>query len=255
MSGLTSSSGWSVSALTTADAAGVWLAGMGSDSRPTPIASAIRSTISPYDSTSGPTMSSERPSASMYSRFFSRSTTWGRPSCTLLIACTLRPACSIAAAVPPATGPISWRAIFYLNIPFGLASAWMLQRYLREETPRHEHKLDILGTVSLTAAVTLLLLALIEGPEAWGWSEPRTIGFLVGGAFTGLGGLSASRFAIFDFVPPTVTVTLSLPVPAATIGQTWASCPTTKSTTTGRSAWRTSASKVPSVTSLTTVAL
>lgn len=80
------------------------------------------------------------------------------------------------------TDALSWRWIFYLNIPFGLASAWMLQRYLREETPRHEHKLDILGTVSLTAAVTLLLLALIEGPEAWGWSDPRTIGFLVGAA-------------------------------------------------------------------------
>jgi EmrB/QacA subfamily drug resistance transporter len=80
------------------------------------------------------------------------------------------------------TDTLSWRWIFYLNIPFGLASAWMLHRYLREETPRHEHKLDILGTVSLTAAVTLLLLALIEGPEAWGWSDPRTIGFLVGAA-------------------------------------------------------------------------
>ncbi|HSK76124.1 MAG TPA: MDR family MFS transporter [Thermoanaerobaculia bacterium] len=80
------------------------------------------------------------------------------------------------------TDTLSWRWIFYLNIPFGLASAWMLQRYLREETPRHEHKLDILGTVSLTAAVTLLLLALIEGPEAWGWSDPRTIGFLAGAA-------------------------------------------------------------------------
>lgn len=80
------------------------------------------------------------------------------------------------------TDTLSWRWIFYLNIPFGLVSAWMLHRYLREETPRHEHKLDILGTVSLTAAVTLLLLALIEGPEVWGWTDPRTIGFLAGAA-------------------------------------------------------------------------
>lgn len=80
------------------------------------------------------------------------------------------------------TDTLSWRWIFYVNVPFGLASAWMLQRYFKEETPRRAHRLDILGTVSLTAAVTLLLLALIEGPEAWGWSDPRTIGFLTGAA-------------------------------------------------------------------------
>ena len=80
------------------------------------------------------------------------------------------------------TDALSWRWIFYLNVPFGLVSAWMLQRYLHEEKARTEHKLDILGTVSLTAAVTLLLLALIEGPEAWGWADARTLGILAGSA-------------------------------------------------------------------------
>jgi len=80
------------------------------------------------------------------------------------------------------TDALSWRWIFYLNVPFGLVSAWMLQRWLREETRRTEHRLDILGTVSLTTAVTLLLLALIEGPESWGWSDPRTLGLLAGSA-------------------------------------------------------------------------
>jgi EmrB/QacA subfamily drug resistance transporter len=80
------------------------------------------------------------------------------------------------------TDTLSWRWIFYLNIPFGLLSAMMLHRYLREENARQQHKLDILGTVSLTAAVTMLLLALIEGPESWGWSDPRTVGLLAGAA-------------------------------------------------------------------------
>jgi EmrB/QacA subfamily drug resistance transporter len=78
------------------------------------------------------------------------------------------------------TDALSWRWIFYLNIPFGLASAVILQRYLREEPPRTKHRLDILGTVSLTAAVTLLLLGLVEGPGDWGWSDPRTLGLLAG---------------------------------------------------------------------------
>ena len=73
------------------------------------------------------------------------------------------------------TDAFSWRWIFYLNIPFGIASSLLVQRYLREEPQRSEHRLDILGTVSLTAGITLLLLGLIEGPEAWGWTDPRTL--------------------------------------------------------------------------------
>jgi len=76
----------------------------------------------------------------------------------------------------------SWRWIFYLNIPFGIASAVMLQRYLSERKERRAHRLDVLGTISLTAAVTLLLLVLTEGHDTWGWSDPRTLGLLAASA-------------------------------------------------------------------------
>jgi EmrB/QacA subfamily drug resistance transporter len=79
------------------------------------------------------------------------------------------------------TDALSWRWIFYLNVPFGIASSLILQRYLREEEAgRREHRLDILGTVSLTVGITFLLLALTEGPEVWGWGDPRTLAFLAG---------------------------------------------------------------------------
>jgi EmrB/QacA subfamily drug resistance transporter len=80
------------------------------------------------------------------------------------------------------TDHLSWRWIFFLNIPFGLLSAWMLQRHMREEIKRTERRLDFLGTASLTAGVTLLLVALLEGPGTWGWGDPRTLGLLAGGA-------------------------------------------------------------------------
>jgi EmrB/QacA subfamily drug resistance transporter len=86
------------------------------------------------------------------------------------------------------TDALSWRWIFYLNIPFGIASSLILQRYLREEAPRTKHRLDILGTVTLTAAVTLLLLGLVEGPDAWGWGDVRTLAVLIG---------SVLSFAVF----------------------------------------------------------
>lgn len=80
------------------------------------------------------------------------------------------------------TDTFSWRWIFYLNLPFGIASSLMVQHYLREEPQRSEHKLDILGTVSLTAGITLLLLGIMEGPSAWGWGDPRTVAVLIGAA-------------------------------------------------------------------------
>ena len=73
------------------------------------------------------------------------------------------------------TDLISWRWIFYFTIPFGVISAVMMQMFLREPQIRREHKLDILGTVILTVAVTLLLVAILEGPEVWGWLDTRTI--------------------------------------------------------------------------------
>ncbi|HTQ79045.1 MAG TPA: MFS transporter, partial [Thermoanaerobaculia bacterium] len=45
---------------------------------------------------------------------------------------------------------------------------------------KRQHRLDLLGTAALTTAVTLLLLAVVEGPGAWGWSDPRTLALLGG---------------------------------------------------------------------------
>ena len=82
------------------------------------------------------------------------------------------------------TDLLSWRWVFFLNIPFGIVSLVMLHLYLKERQPRREHRLDVPGTVSLTAAVALLLLTLLEGSEMFGWTDPRTLALL---ALAGLG--------------------------------------------------------------------
>ena len=90
----------------------------------------------------------------------------------------------ISSLVGPALGGlitdwISWRWVFYLNIPVGIASAVLLRLFLEERTVRREHSLDILGTVALTVSVGLLLLALLEGSASWGLGSPVTIGVLL----------------------------------------------------------------------------
>src|SRR4030088_2600412 len=62
-----------------------------------------------------------------------------------------------------------WRAIFYVNIPFGvitLALAFLLIPDLR---PGRKHRLDLLGVLLATAGLFSLIFALIEGQRYdWG---------------------------------------------------------------------------------------
>lgn len=95
----------------------------------------------------------------------------------------------VSSLVGPAAGGLitdllTWRWVFYLNIPFGLASLLMLQLWLRERQPRREHRLDLMGTFLLTASITVLLLTLLEGSDLFGWRDPRTLALL---ALAGLG--------------------------------------------------------------------
>lgn len=90
----------------------------------------------------------------------------------------------LSSLIGPAVGGVitdllSWRWVFYLNIPFGIASAVLLGFYLREQAPRREHRLDLLGTFTLTAAIALLLFAMLEGSQTWGWLDHRTVGMLL----------------------------------------------------------------------------
>jgi EmrB/QacA subfamily drug resistance transporter len=93
---------------------------------------------------------------------------------------------ALALAVGPVLGgflteEVSWRAIFYINLPVAalaiLASLFAV-RESRDETVGHE--VDVAGTVVLTGGLTALVLALVEG-NAWGWGSPEILA-LIGGA-------------------------------------------------------------------------
>ena len=94
---------------------------------------------------------------------------------------------ALALAVGPVLGGfltehVSWRAIFYLNIPVAVgavAAALFAVRESRDTTVGRE--VDYLGVVTLTAALTALVLALVEG-NAWGWGSPEVVALLVGAA-------------------------------------------------------------------------
>ncbi|AUX40623.1 MFS transporter [Sorangium cellulosum] len=53
----------------------------------------------------------------------------------------------------------SWRWVFYINIPFGIASVALVATAFHERIDRRRHELDFLGAALLSAAVVALLLA------------------------------------------------------------------------------------------------
>jgi len=63
-------------------------------------------------------------------------------------------------------GTLSWRWIFYVNVPFGLLSAAVISFALVEKIAPRKHRLDIAGAVLLAAAVVALLLG-ADGEAPW----------------------------------------------------------------------------------------
>jgi EmrB/QacA subfamily drug resistance transporter len=54
---------------------------------------------------------------------------------------------------------LSWRWVFYINLPFGLAAAAIVATQLHERIEKKPHSLDFLGAGLLTGTVVALLLA------------------------------------------------------------------------------------------------
>ncbi len=98
---------------------------------------------------------------------------------------------ALALAVGPVLGGfltehVSWRAIFYLNIPVAIGAVMatiFAVRESRDTTVGRE--VDYVGVIALTGALTALVLALVEGND-WGWGSPQVIGLLAGAVLASL---------------------------------------------------------------------
>ena len=62
---------------------------------------------------------------------------------------------------------ISWRWVFYLNLPIGLVAGLIIHRTLPERAHAHKATLDWQGGLLLFLSTTLLLVALSEASPAW----------------------------------------------------------------------------------------
>ncbi|WP_196154035.1 DHA2 family efflux MFS transporter permease subunit [Nocardia bovistercoris] len=74
---------------------------------------------------------------------------------------------------------LSWRWVFLVNIPVGVAAITLARVYL-PETPRHRARFDVAGAVSSALGVAVLVYGFLRA-AAHGWSDPITIGCFVAG--------------------------------------------------------------------------
>jgi EmrB/QacA subfamily drug resistance transporter len=69
---------------------------------------------------------------------------------------------------------VSWRAIFFVNLPFGLAGILLTARFVPESQAAHSRRLDPVGQLLVLAGLGALTFAIIEGPRA-GWTSAETV--------------------------------------------------------------------------------
>ena len=83
----------------------------------------------------------------------------------------------LAAAIGPVVGGLlvaaSWRWVFLVNVPVGVAALVAGWRRLPAVPGHPTERPDPLGVVLATAGVGLLTFGLVEGP-GWGWGSART---------------------------------------------------------------------------------
>ncbi len=77
------------------------------------------------------------------------------------------------------TESLSWRWVFWINIPLGLVALLVIQRRLHLPRHRVEHAVDYVGAALIVVAVTSLLLVTVWGGDTYAWASTQIIGLAV----------------------------------------------------------------------------
>ena len=100
------------------------------------------------------------------------------------------------------TDQLSWRWVFYINVPFGVAAAVIMQLSMKEPKRHGRPSIDYAGAALLMASITLLMLALVEGGATLrAFASARNLGLLAAAGLLGAAFVYVERRAQDPIVP------------------------------------------------------
>ena len=99
------------------------------------------------------------------------------------------------------TDDVSWRWIFYVNVPIGIVALAVVIFALHLHKSDQKHRIDYLGMLLLAAASACIVLFSVWGGTTYSWTSPEIIG--LGGGFIVLAALFilAERYAAEPLMP------------------------------------------------------
>ncbi len=112
----------------------------------------------------------------------------------------------VASIVGPTLGGVfseylSWRWIFFVNLPVGALATWMLTRHFHEHIQPARHRIDYAGAALMTTGCALLILALLEGGRSWAWGSMTSVALLSLSVALLVGFVIAESRAVEPIVP------------------------------------------------------
>jgi EmrB/QacA subfamily drug resistance transporter len=84
------------------------------------------------------------------------------------------------------TDTLSWRWIFYINLPLGIIALSMIAARLHLPVKKVSHAIDYVGAMLLSASVIPLILATVWGGNTYAWTSNTILGLIGGSIVAGV---------------------------------------------------------------------
>ncbi|MFD3310695.1 DHA2 family efflux MFS transporter permease subunit [Streptomyces sp. NPDC058694] len=99
------------------------------------------------------------------------------------------------------TQHLSWRWVFYINLPIGIVALAVIATVLRIPVRAQKHTIDYLGTFLIAAVATCLVLVASLGGNTWGWGSAQIVGLAVLGAVLAVAFVAVEQRAAEPVLP------------------------------------------------------
>ncbi|MFI1731766.1 DHA2 family efflux MFS transporter permease subunit [Streptomyces acidicola] len=99
------------------------------------------------------------------------------------------------------TEHLSWRWVFYVNLPVGIVALIVIATVLRIPVAATRHVIDYLGTFLIASVATCLVLVASLGGTTWAWGSPQIIGLAVLGVVLAVCLVAVERRAAEPVLP------------------------------------------------------